>query len=103
MYSEVIVADTAIVTLRLEGGLRKQLDRLAKAQRRSRSFVAAQAIRDYVALNEWQVAEIEEALREADAGEFATPAEVNRVITRFSGQRRKSPKPSGPKSRARRA
>jgi predicted transcriptional regulator len=42
------------MTLRLEPELRKRLDGLAKAQRRSRSFVASEAIRECVAVNEWQ-------------------------------------------------
>ncbi|PYT80133.1 MAG: hypothetical protein DMG40_13465 [Acidobacteria bacterium] len=44
--------------LRLEPDLRKRLDGLAKAQRRSWSFIAAEAIREYVVVNEWQIEEI---------------------------------------------
>jgi predicted transcriptional regulator len=41
--------------------------------------VAAEAIRAYVELNEWQITEIRAALKEADAGDFATEAEVEAV------------------------
>jgi RHH-type transcriptional regulator, rel operon repressor / antitoxin RelB len=37
------------------------------------------AIRAYVDLNEWQIAEIGAALKEADAGDFASEAEVQAV------------------------
>jgi predicted transcriptional regulator len=74
----------------LEPNLRKQLDRLARAQRRSRSFVAAEAIRDYVALNQWQIEEIHKALREADQSDFASAADIERVISRWAGNRRKT-------------
>src|SRR5207253_5838178 len=47
----VFVAENRVMTLRLEPELRKRLDGLAKAQRRSRSFIAAEAIRQYVAVN----------------------------------------------------
>ena len=50
------------ITLRLDGALRGKLDKLATAMKRSRSFLAAEAIRDYVALNSWQIDEIHKAL-----------------------------------------
>jgi len=56
------MATTPVVTVRLEPKLRERLDRLAKAQRRSRSFVATEAIREYVKVNEWQIEEIRQAL-----------------------------------------
>ena len=65
-----------ILTLRIDSGLKKKLDKLAKSTRRSRSFLAAEAIQDYVALNEWQIEEIKKGIREADAGNFATEEEV---------------------------
>ena len=74
--------------MRLEPELRKRLDGLAKAQRRSRSFVAAEAIREYVALNEWQIGEVRKSLAEADRGEFATEGEVRRVMDKWTGRRR---------------
>ena len=67
------MATTPVVTVRLEPELRERLDRLAKAQRRSRSFMATEAIREYVQVNEWQIEETQKALAEADRGEFATP------------------------------
>ena len=52
------MATTPVVTVRLEPELRERLDRLAKAQRRSRSFVATEAIREYVKVNEWNDYEV---------------------------------------------
>lgn len=76
-----------VMTLRLEPKLRKQLDGLAKAQRRSRSFIAAEAIREYVAVNEWQIEEITKAVSEADQGDFASEEEVRRVMRKWTGRR----------------
>ena len=45
------MAGSSVLTLRLDPKLKKQLDRLSEATNRSRSFVAAEAIREYVALN----------------------------------------------------
>ncbi len=82
------MASHKIVTLRLEGSLTGKLDKLARATRRSRSFLAAEAIRDYVDLNSWQIEEIHKALAEADRGDFATESEVKRVAKKWSRRAR---------------
>ena len=64
------------MTVRLEDDVKDRLDVLAEATHRSKSFLAAEAIRVFVETNEWQVAEIRTALKEADAGEFASDKEV---------------------------
>ncbi len=64
------------MTIRLEDEVRDRLDRLAEATQRSKSFLAAEAIRAFVETNEWQIGEIRTALREADAGDFASDKEV---------------------------
>ena len=82
------MADRKILTLRLDGSLRGKLDKLATATRRSRSFLAAEAIREYVALNSWQIEEIHKGLAEADQGEFATESEVKRVANKWARRAR---------------
>ncbi|HEY2461471.1 MAG TPA: hypothetical protein VGI16_11715 [Candidatus Acidoferrum sp.] len=73
-----------VLTLRLDSRLRSKLDKLAETTRRSRSFLAAEAIRDYVAVNSWQIEEIHKAIAEADRGEFASDKEVKRVEKKWS-------------------
>ena len=77
------MANSSLLTLRVDGKLKRQLDRLSKAMSRSRSFVAAEAIREYVALNEWQIEETKKALAEADRGDFATDREVERTFKKW--------------------
>jgi predicted transcriptional regulator len=77
-----------VLTLRLDSGLRAGLDKLAEATRRSRSFLAEEAIRDYVTLNRWQIEEIEKGVAEADRGEFASEREVNRVAKKWARRAR---------------
>ena len=74
---------SATVTLRLDNDLKRRLDRLSKATQRTKSFLAAAAIREFVDLNEWQIGEIEEAVAEADRGEFASETEVRRVLGKW--------------------
>lgn len=64
------------MTVRLDDEVKARLERLAEATQRSKSFLAAEAIRAYVENNEWQIGEIQAALKEADAGEFASDEEV---------------------------
>src|SRR5712671_7113691 len=85
---EAAMAGERILTLRLDGGLRGKLDKLAAATRRSRSFLAAEAIRDYVALNSWQIEEIHKGLAEAERGEFASESEVKRVAKKWARRAR---------------
>lgn len=64
------------MTLRLEDDVKARLDKLAGATRRSKSFLAAEAIREFVENNEWQIREIKAAVKEANAGEFASDDDV---------------------------
>ncbi|MBP9799120.1 MAG: ribbon-helix-helix protein, CopG family [Sterolibacterium sp.] len=69
--------------MRLPENLVQQLEVLAKAMGRSRSFVAAEAIQSYVREQAWQVQEMQDAVKEADAGDFATPAETQAAFGKW--------------------
>jgi predicted transcriptional regulator len=64
------------MTIRLEDEVKDRLDQLAEATQRSRSYLAAEAVRTYLDSNAWQIGEIQAALKEADAGDFASDADV---------------------------
>jgi RHH-type rel operon transcriptional repressor/antitoxin RelB len=55
------------LTLRLDAATLRQLDRLADATERSKSWLAAQAIKNYLELNEWQTQAIKAAVKQADS------------------------------------
>ena len=74
---------SATMTIRLEPALKQRLEHLAEATQRSKSFLAAQAIREFVDLNEWQVQEIRNALAEADNEEFASDGLVREVLGKW--------------------
>jgi RHH-type transcriptional regulator, rel operon repressor / antitoxin RelB len=67
---------TTTMTVRLEDEVKDRLERLADSTQRSKSFLAAEAIRQFVESNEWQIGEIHAALAEADAGDFASDKDV---------------------------
>jgi predicted transcriptional regulator len=74
-------------TVRLDDEKARKLDLLAEKLDRPRSYLAAQAIDDYLAREEWQIAEIEAGLAEADRGDFATPEELARVVAKYVSAR----------------
>jgi RHH-type transcriptional regulator, rel operon repressor / antitoxin RelB len=80
------MASSKILTLRLDQKDRKRLEKLAKTTNRSRFYLAAEAIRECLALNEWQVAEIKKAIEEADRGEFASDSEVKRFRKKWTSR-----------------
>lgn len=71
------------VTTRIDEETQSRLDQLAKATDRSRSWLMADAIRRYVEEEGWQVAAIEEGVRQADAGDFATEDEVKAAFAEW--------------------
>jgi len=88
MYNVHIMSASSVLTLRLDAKLKNKLDRLSKSMNRSRSFVAAQAIQEFVSVNEWQINEIKKGLAEADAGDFATDEEMQQTIRRLTRRAR---------------
>ena len=74
---------SATVTLRLDDAVKDKLEKLAESTHRSRSFLAAEAIKAYVDSNEWQINEIHSAIQEAEAGDFASEAEVKAVLDKW--------------------
>jgi RHH-type transcriptional regulator, rel operon repressor / antitoxin RelB len=75
---------SSVLTLRIDNELKVRLEKLAQSTRRSRSFLAAEAIREYVSVNEWQVEEIKKGLEEADHEDFASDHEIRRVLSKWA-------------------
>ena len=74
------MSQSSTMTIRLEADLKARLDKLADVTHRSKSFLAAEAVREYIELNEWQLNEIQNAITEADAGDFASEESVKAVF-----------------------
>ncbi len=75
---------SAPFTVRLDESALAALDRLAEKTERSRNWLVARALDDYLALNSWQIGKIEAGLVAADRGDFASDEEVARVRARFT-------------------
>ncbi len=75
---------SSTMTIRLDDTMKNRLDDLAQATHRSKSFLAAEAIQKYIEVNEWQIKEIQAAIKEADQGEFASEEEVSNVFNKWT-------------------
>ena len=67
---------TAPVSVRLNPELNTKLATIASALDRPKSWVIAQAVEEYLAVQEWHLKAIEEGIREADAGKGVPHEEV---------------------------
>jgi len=77
--------ETAVLTLRVNSSVKEKLDQLAEATHRSKSFLAAEAIDRYLETEVWQIKEISLALQEADQGDFASDADVDKLVKKYAG------------------
>ncbi len=57
---------TSVLTIRVDEDMNKRLNNIAKATARTKSFIAAEAIRTFLDLNEWQIQAVKEAVEKAD-------------------------------------
>ena len=83
---------SATFTVRLDSAVKKRLEKLAKSTGRSRSFLAAEAINEYLDLNEWQVAGIQKAMVSLDRGEGVAHERVKEWISSW-GSKKERPVP----------
>ncbi len=59
---------TTTLSIRLDPQIKKRLDALAARSKRSKSFLAAEAIEAYVNSEEWQLEEIRAGIEDIDHG-----------------------------------
>ena len=84
---------TTILSVRIESETKKQLEALAKRARRSKSFLAAEAIAAYVEAETWQLDEIQAGLEELDRGRVVAQGDVSKWLRSWGRKReRKAPR-----------
>jgi RHH-type transcriptional regulator, rel operon repressor / antitoxin RelB len=83
--------DTTTFTIRVPADIKRRLERLAKATSRTRSWLAAEAVASYVAEQEWQLAEIEEGIKDAAAGHLTLHEDVKRWLESWGTDHEQAP------------
>jgi RHH-type transcriptional regulator, rel operon repressor / antitoxin RelB len=74
---------TITMSTRLPRGMKDDLDALARSTGRNRNALVQEALRRFIAVQRWQIAEIEAGIREADAGIFVGDEEMNAMWAEF--------------------
>jgi predicted transcriptional regulator len=73
---------TSTMTVRLPAALKTKVEALAETMDRPASWVVEKAVAEYVDVRNWQAAAIRAALAQAEAGDFASDAEVRAALQR---------------------
>jgi RHH-type rel operon transcriptional repressor/antitoxin RelB len=79
------------LSIRIDPVTRKNLEALARRSRRSKSFLAAEAIAAYVKTEEWQLAEIQTGVADLDAGRETDHESVSAWLKSWGKPREKKP------------
>ena len=66
------------------------LDSAAALQQRDRSFILNEAVDQYLSLQEYHLALIDEGIRAADAGQFIDHSEVIKMAASWSRKRKRA-------------
>ena len=83
------MSDSILISTRFSVELAERLASLAQTTHRSKSFLAAQAIEEFLNVLEWQVEAIKEGLAAADRGDLKSHAQAVAVLNTL-GKRAKT-------------
>ena len=65
-----------VFTIRITPEKQQQLDALAQALDRSRNWLVSEAIDQYLAVQAWQIEQIQKGIEDADRGDLVSHEEV---------------------------
>ncbi len=71
------------INVRVPDTLYAQIEELATATARTKSFLTIEALKGYVETEAWQIKDIQKGIEEANAGEFASDEEVATVFAKY--------------------
>jgi predicted transcriptional regulator len=77
------MAETKLISVRVGKDVARRLNALAEATDRSKSYVAAQAIEEFLALHEWQAKAIRQGVADADKGRLAPHDEAVKRLSKW--------------------
>ena len=77
------MAVSSVLSVRVNEKDEQILAQMAEATGVSKSKLVAEAIHNYVEMNEWHRKVIAERIQMADRGEFATKERINEIYTKY--------------------
>lgn len=91
--SHTLTQMTTTLSVRIDAGTKKRLEALARRARRSKSFLAAEAIAAFVEAESWQLDEIQQGLSELDGGRSVAHKDTANWLRSWGRKReRKAPR-----------
>ena len=82
---------TTTFTIRVPVDVKRRLEKLAKATHRTRSWLAADAVASYVEQQQWQLAEIEAGIKDADTERVIPHKDVKRWLNSWGTDNERKP------------
>ena len=79
----VMHMSTRTINVRLPEALYEQIEDLSKATARTKTYLAIEALTNYVERESWQIRDVSQGIEEADAGDFATNEQVEDVFAKY--------------------
>lgn len=93
IFTYVSTTMTTTLSIRIDTDTKKRLEALAKRARRSKSFLAAEAIAAFVEAESWQLDEIQAGVRQLDEGQGVAHKDVATWLRSWGRTReRKAPR-----------
>jgi predicted transcriptional regulator len=74
------MSESATLTIRLNHKIKQRLDKIAQQDRRTKSFLAAEAVDAYVRHREWW----EETIAKARASDYASEEDMNAFFDKWA-------------------
>ena len=71
---------TETLSIRIDSETKECLDELSKRSKRSKSFLAADAIAAYVESENWQIGELQAGIADLDSGDAVSHEKVSRWL-----------------------
>jgi RHH-type rel operon transcriptional repressor/antitoxin RelB len=75
--------DKQTVSFRMNSSELDALDGLAEILDRDRTYLLNEAVRNYLEVQQWQLEHIQEGIRQADAGQTVSHAEVRKMAAKW--------------------
>lgn len=70
------MTESTLISVRVSKDTAKRLESLAESTDRSKSYIAAQAIEEYLELHEWEIKAIEEGTKDVEEGRTVPHSKV---------------------------
>jgi predicted transcriptional regulator len=76
-------SENPVISFRVPSELYSKLESIVKVTKRNKADLLLHWVEQAIALEEWQIQELEAGIKEADSGIFATHDEADKVLNQW--------------------